>query len=140
MRLLAALALLSLAWCASAAPLHATNVSAAYALLERVLPGSSKSFALSLSSGCAGVAAGKPCFTLSDGPGGVVSVDATSVSELTAGLGVYLREVAGLTLGWPRGGGSNVYTPAAWPPVGSAPIVRARIAKYAYMQNVCTHR
>jgi hypothetical protein len=95
------------------------DLNSAYELLERLLPGSSAHFSLSLSGSgpCAGLA--PPCFSLVDGPGGVVNVSGTGVSEVTAGLGVYLREVCNMTIGWPRGGGSNVFTPSPWPAVGS---------------------
>jgi hypothetical protein len=66
------------------------NVTAVYDMLERVLPGSSTHFSLSLVPSCG---MPSPCFSVSDGPGGVVSVVGTSASELSAGVGVYLREV-----------------------------------------------
>lgn len=121
---------------ASAAP-PATNVSVAYALLERLIPNSSSHFALSIASGCAGIPAGQACFTLSDA-GSKVAIAGTTVSEVTAAIGVYLREYANMTLGWPRGGGSNVFLPTTWPAIG-APVVRARIVPYSYIMNVCTH-
>lgn len=114
------------------------NVSAVYALLERQLPGSSPSFAFSLTGACAGVSADNGCFTLSDGPGATVAITGTSAAELTAGLGLYLREWANLTIGWPRGGGSVIVAPPTWPAVG-APVSRARVAKWSYIENVCTH-
>ena len=110
------------------------DVAAAYALLERVLPGASPSFAFSLDASCPGVGR---CFTLSDAPAGV-AIAASSVSELTAGLGVYLREYCNMTLGWPRGGASNVFMPAAWPRV-DARVTQSRATPFSYMQNVCTH-
>ena len=115
------------------------DVAAVHALLERVLPGSSSRFALSLTASCPGVAAGAACFTLADGADGAsTTVAATTSAELTAGLGVYFREVCNMTIGWARGGASNIFTPAVWPRVG-APVTRARVTPYSYIMNVCTH-
>ena len=114
------------------------SVAAVYSLLERVIPSSSSHFALSIADSCPGVANGVPCFTLSDS-GSQLSVSATSASELTAGIGYYLREICNMTIGWPRGGGSNLYMPTQWPVVGNQPVIRSRIAKYSYIENVCTH-
>jgi hypothetical protein len=69
------------------------NVSAVTALLERVLPGSSAQFELSIEATCAGVPAGKACFSLADSGGGKrIKITGTSASELTGALGIYLRE------------------------------------------------
>lgn len=124
----------------SAAPLSDPrgNVSAVYALLERVLPGSSSHFYLSLEDGSCGSVL-PPCFLVADGPGGVVNVSGTSASELTAGLGTYLRETCGMTFGWARGGGSRVFTPSPWPAVGAPPLARRRVVPYSFAGQVCTH-
>jgi hypothetical protein len=106
------------------------NVTAVYALIERVLPGASPHFALSFAPACAGVDAATGCFTLADGPGATITIAGTSAAELTAGLGLYLREWANLTIGWPRGGGSVLEVPATWPAVGPA-VVRARAARWS---------
>ena len=79
------------------------------------------------------------CFKLSDAPGGGLSVQGSSIAEVTAGIGAYLREYGNMTIGWPRGGGSNVYVPASWPKVGAAGLTRQRVAPWSYMMNVCTH-
>jgi hypothetical protein len=65
-------------------------------------------------------------------------ITGTSASELTGGLGVYLREHCQMTFGWARGGGSRVFTPATWPRVGS-PLSRARSVPYSHVTQVCTH-
>ena len=119
------------------------NVSAVAALLERVLPGSSAHFALSLAPACPGIPAGKACFSLADGSdadgaGRTVAISGTSASELTGGLGVYLREYCGMTFGWERGGASRVFTPATWPRVGP-PVSRARSVPFSHVTQVCTH-
>jgi hypothetical protein len=111
------------------------SVDAVYDLVERILPGSSQHFRLTLTS-CPDHGA---CFLVSDVPGSTdVDISASSVSELTAGLGVYLREVCNMTIGWPRGGGSNIAVPEKWPSIGQ-PILRKRIAPWSYIMNVCTH-
>lgn len=141
------------------------SVEAVYALLERVLPGSSSHFALSLlnSSACTGPILS--CFTIDDAPAGMTAIAGTTASELSGGVGLYLREYCGMTVvsvvlrehrreecpqinhlrhlllrqGWPRGGGSNVFIPAHWPLVG-APVKRSRVVPWSYAMNVCTHR
>ena len=127
--------LLLVAWASAQAPpptLPVGTVQSAYDLLERVLPGSSSHFALSFG------ACGSPhCFTLSDA-GGKVAITGSSASQLTAAIGIYFREYCNMTVGWPRGGGSNVFTPASWPVVG-APRTVARTVPYNYIMNVCTH-
>ena len=139
----AALACVAACAASASAPPLIGNVSAVYAMLERVLPGSSAHFALSLlppTQACAaGVAA--PCFVLTAGPapGAEVALAGSSASELSAGVGHYLREYLNMTIGWPRGGGSRVYTPAAWPAPPAAGDARARIVPWSYVMNVCTH-
>lgn len=54
------------------------NASAVYALLERVLPGSSAHFTLSLARACPGVPSGTNCFTLADGAGGKTEITGTT--------------------------------------------------------------
>ena len=52
-------------------------------LLDRQLPGARAHFALALAATCTGSA--PPCFSLEDGPGGVVKVTATGAAELASG-------------------------------------------------------
>jgi hypothetical protein len=108
------------------------TVQSAYELLERVLPGSSPHFSLSF-----GACGSAHCFSMSDA-GGKVAITGTSASQLTAAIGIYFREYCNMTVGWPRGGGSNVFTPTAWPTIG-APVTVARTVPYNYIMNVCTH-
>ena len=114
------------------------SVDAAAALLERVLPGSASHFELAIEPHCLGIPAGKACFTLSDGTGGKTKITGTSASELTGGIGIYLREYCNMTIGWPRGGGSRIFTPSPWPRVGEA-VSRARSVPYSHVTQVCTH-
>ena len=112
---------------------------AAAALLERVLPGSSSQFVLAIEPVCPGIPEGKACFTLADGAGGKTKITGTSASEITAGIGVYLREHCNMTIGWPRGGGSRIFTPTpSWPRVGVTR-QQSRNARWSYFMNVCTH-
>jgi hypothetical protein len=120
-------------------PPHLVGTAGAVsALLERVLPGSSTHFDLAISPACPGISSSTNCFTLSDGADGKVKITGTTASELTGGLGVYLREHAGMTVGWERGGGSHVFTPKTWPKVGAA-VSRARSVPYSHVTQVCTH-
>lgn len=121
-------------------PPHLTgNVSAVYALLERVIPGSSSNFELSISGTCEGIPAGKACFTLADTPQGKISVAGTSASEISGGIGVYLREYCGMTIGWERGGGSNIFSMSPWPSIGRTAVSQARSVPYSHVTQVCTH-
>ena len=136
--LLLRLALLAAAAAAAAAQ---PSTDAVAALIERLFPGASGNFSLSLlppGAPCAGLA--PPCFVLSDGePGGAaLRLAASGVPELAAGLGLYLREVANQTVGWPRGGGLRLAPPAVWPPLG-APLAARRSVNITWFMNVCTH-
>lgn len=109
-----------------------------YALLERLLPGTSANFILSLTPSCP---SGAACFVLSDvttGSGAAIAIAGTRASDLSAGLGFYLREYANITVGWPRGGGSRVVPPSTWPSIGSR-VVRSRVGPFSFAMNVCTH-
>ena len=138
------LALFLGAACASAAvppfPPHLVgSAEAVSALLERVLPGSSSQFVFTIAPRAAGTIANS--FTLSDAPDGKrIAIAATTASELTGGLGVYLREYCGMTFGWTRGGGSRLFTPKPWPKIGGAsPDTRPRSVPYSHVTQVCTH-
>lgn len=111
-------------------PPHLTgSTDAVYALLERILPGSSShfEFVIDANVSCqnqnrfnnaagATTTAAAACFTLQDGAAGAprIRIEGTTASELTGGLGVYIREWCNITVGWRRGGGSNVFTPSPW--------------------------
>ena len=90
------------------------NVDAVQDLLDRVLPGAKAHFELAISDSCANGTAAS-CFSIEDTPDGKVSLAGTSASELTYGIGQYLREQCNMTVGWPRGGSSNLYLPTSWP-------------------------
>ena len=71
-----------------------------------------------------------------------ISISGTTASELGAGLGFYLREIANMTFGWKRGGGNHIRVPPkgqAWPKVGVQTLSRRRNTPWSYMMNVCTH-
>ena len=135
------ISLLAVSFAASAAALPTPQlkgtVAAAYDVVERIIPGSKAHFTLSIVNGCAGVPANAPCFTTSNAADGTVTIAGTSASELTFAMGEYLRQDCNMTIGWPRGGNSNVYLPTAWPKATAA--ARKRIAPWSYMMNVCTH-
>jgi len=108
----------------------------AYELIERLLPGSSSHFSLRLSG------AKDRCFTLADATDSdQLSIVASDVSLVTAGVGYYLREYANMTIGWPRGGGFRLSVPKPWPRLGASggAVTRCRRAAYSYFMNVCTH-
>lgn len=70
-----------------------------------------------------------------------IVVMASSVSELSYGIGYYLRYYCNVTLGWDRVGGSvrNVTLPSGNWPVLNQPIQKHRRVPWSYLMNVCTH-
>jgi len=126
--------------CGAATPVRAPkgNAVAVGDLLDRVLPGSRKHFDLEIATSCTGVQPSKPCFELADRDARV-AIRATTASELAAAIGYYFREYCNFTIGWPRGGGSRLALPAAWPRIGSKADVHVRTVPWSYMMNVCTH-
>lgn len=94
------------AWltCVAASPVQPSSkltgsVAAVYDLLERIIPGSAAHFALSFlpPTACPLGPSGTACFNISDAAGGHTAIAGTSASELSAGVGVYLREFCGMT-------------------------------------------
>eukprot|EP01043_Picozoa_sp_COSAG02_P011790 COSAG02_NODE_440_length_22296_cov_173.657386_16_plen_715_part_00 len=88
--------------------------------------------------------AAPPCFALTDAPAGKLRVEASSVSELTYGIGYYLRFYCAMTVGWPTGGGS--YTQelggarmTTWPRIGASGFALHRAVPLSWEDNVCTH-
>ena len=106
-------------------------------LIDRVLPSPASSiFDLQIvdNQDCApGIS--PPCFSLADKDQALV-VKGTTASELTAGLGHYFRHFCNMTIGWPRGGGSNVFVPETWPSIGSTLFAKHRNTPYSYLMNV----
>ena len=114
------------------------DVSAVYDLLDRVLPaGGTGHFSLEL--GDCERRDPPPCFSLQDTNDGRLLVTGTTASELSAGIGFYLRHFCNMTIGWPRGGGSNVFVPVKWPTIGPKAFTKRRITPWSYLMNVCTH-
>jgi hypothetical protein len=74
------------------------SVQPAYELLDRLLPGSSNHFDLKIDNSCQSNASAA-CFTMRDASDGRIAIAGTSVSEITAACGVYLREWCNLTIG-----------------------------------------
>jgi hypothetical protein len=111
------------------------TVAAVEDLLDRQLPGSRAHFDLALTAKCPGSEG--PCYSLADHDG-VVKVTATGASELASGVGHYLRDYCNMSIGWERGGGSNLFIPTQWPKIGQ-PVMRRRNTPWSYMMNVCTH-
>ena len=128
------------------------NVSAVYALVDRVVgPGSSTHFTFELttnSTTCPGIEPGINCFTLADhvdyddddDTHTKMRITGTTASEVTAGLGYYLREYCNMTIGWNRGGGTYVRIPNKWPRIGSSTIIsKSRSVPWSHVTQVCTH-
>jgi hypothetical protein len=118
-------------------PLPLGNASAVSALVERLYPGASSSFIFALDA--AACPSAQSCFSISDGSSaGTIHIAGSTASELSAGLGYYLREFVNATWGWPRGGGSRFPRPTSWPPIGRV-IVQPRLTPVSWTMNVCTH-
>ena len=131
--------LLLLSDSATAAKVNRGTTDAVYAMLGRVLPkGGQAHFKLSMVDGDCATGTAPPCFSLKDNTDGTISIDGSSASELSAGVGVYLREYCNMTIGWPRGGGSNVFIPQVWASVGGV-VTKRRNTPWSYIMNVCTH-
>ena len=120
------------------------SIDAIYALLERVMPGSSAHFELSLGLPHASDGSGgqdtPAFFALTDSSAGKVAIAASGASELASGIGYYWREYCNVTVGWPRGGGSRGVDklPPSWPAVGT-PLLKRRAVPISHIMNVCTH-
>ena len=112
------------------------NVSAVEELLDRVLPGAREHFQLAIDASACASNAG--CFTLEDGLGGTIKVTGSTTSDVTAGVGAYLMDHANMTIGWPRGGGQNLFLPQHWPTLGQK-VTKQRNTPWSYIMNVCTH-
>lgn len=67
-----------------------------------------------------------------------IKIVGSTVSELGAGVGWYLRHYCNMTLGWPMGGGSRVVVPEKWPSLPEK-IRKTRAVPWSYFMNVCTH-
>lgn len=137
LQLFAALAATATLACAQVITPPVGNVTAVYDLIERILPGASSHFALTLGASCPG-AGSRGCFTLADAAGGTLAIAGTTASDVAAGLGHYLRDICNMTTGWEHGGGSNYFVPTSWPVLGGN-LTRARATPWSYQQNVCTH-
>ena len=122
-----------------AAKVNRGTVEAVYGLIDRILPeGAQAHFKLSFVDGDCAEGCAAPCFSLRDNSDGTLGISGSSASELSAGVGVYLREYCNMTIGWPRGGGSNVFTPRRWASVGGV-VAKRRNTPWSYIMNVCTH-
>jgi len=93
---------------------------------------------------CGDDAATALCFALSQPSATSIAIVATSMSELTYGIGYYARFSCGFTVGWAHGGGSFTGDGvSAWPCAGGAtalkPTTVARSVLHTFEDNVCTH-
>ena len=116
------------------------DASSVEALVERLLTrGAASHFNFQLQDEDCDSGVAPPCFGIEDTDDGRVLITGTTASELTAGLGWYLRRFCNMTIGWPRGGGSNLFIPDQWPAVGPRRFSRQRNSPFSYLMNVCTH-
>ena len=137
-RRLAVLASLQAAVHAAAPPSTTAPIAA---LIERVLPGASPHFALTIgppASGCDSAAAAGECVALGDTPDGRIGITGTSLPSLGFGLGTYLRSRCNASLTWQKTGGLNPRCSAsALPKVGAeASRTYSRSVRWTYYQNV----
>jgi alpha-N-acetylglucosaminidase len=111
------------------------ETSAVHDLINRVLEGKDHPFRLKLLPPVSSALH----FKLQDGKDDKIEITASTASELSAGVGWYLRHYCNMTLGWPSGGGSRIIVPDPWPKIGSNPVVKKRAVPWSYFMNVCTH-
>ena len=117
---------------------NAGDVNAVYELIDRVLDDDSNAaelFDLAIDSSACGDK--EFCFEMSS-ENGSIKIVGTTASEVSYGVGVYLREYCNMTVGWQRGGGSRIEIPVQWPEI-SSPVQRSRNTEFSYIMNVCTH-
>ena len=124
----------------------AADTSAAEALLVRALgPTAAKRFTLTLAPAtiCKSASPVNECVVLADTAPksqAAISIQATSLSSLTFGIGVYLRTRCNATLSWSKVGGiasaCTGLTAAALPSIGNTAATHSRSLKYSYYQNV----
>ena len=112
------------------------NVNAVYELIDRVLGEHVTVFDLEIDSSLCGE--DDFCFEMSSLENDKIRIVGTTASEVSYGVGYYLREYCNMTVGWKRGGGSRIEIPNEWPSVDDA-FRRNRNTRYSYIMNVCTH-
>ena len=108
------------------------NVAAVYDMIGRVLNGAPHPFKLYLLEG----QDDDFYFQLQDHIGthkDRILVTATTASDLSAGVGWYLRHYANLTYGWPRGGGTRIFLPPEWPKIGPTLVRKKRQVPWSYL-------
>lgn len=127
------LLLWSLAICCSllACPAKAANRpdNPVSALLERVAPGSSDSFEITINEGS------KECFRLSDADGGKIRIEGDSYLSVAVGLNWYLKYFCGIHLSW---GNMQASLPKPLSKVGET-VVRSSSVPLRYYLNYCTY-
>jgi alpha-N-acetylglucosaminidase len=84
------------------------------------------------------------CFTV-ESTGGTVAVSGSTASELSYGVGWYLKRYVNMSFAWQRAGGFQVRLPAgepsaqgriAWPEMTKTTVTKAK--PWTYYENVCT--
>jgi hypothetical protein len=105
------------------------ETTAVYSLLKRVLKGKEHPFSLQLVPS----ASDFYFFRLQDDKEEKkIVITASTASELSAGVGWYLRHVCNMTIGWPQGGGSRLPIPTKWPKIGPDLIIKKRAVEWSY--------
>ena len=110
-------------------------------VISRVLgPEFVPAFELSVEPTLCDVGAPHGCFALRPGSGATTSVQVagSSVSELTAGVGHYLRTVCNASLSWQGTGGNRVDQLRLPLPSPPTELHVRRADRWSYYQNVCT--
>ncbi|KAL3940807.1 MAG: hypothetical protein SGBAC_004723 [Bacillariaceae sp.] len=115
------------------------NTDAVYKLINRVLKQDDHPFQLEIAPSSSATKESN-YFELQDGENAnEILIKGSTVSELGAGVGWYLRHYCNMTLGWPLGGGSRIVIPDQWPSIGATPVRKKRAVPWSYFMNVCTH-
>ena len=139
------------------------NIASVHDLLTRILPSHAQDFSLTLQAESSYCCSKKPpCFCVriteestarpaietEQQPANrkIIHVHATTISDMTAGIGWFLRHDCNITIGWPRGGGSTsiaqrevLLNHYLRQPDSRPPIEQHRQVPLNYLMNVCTH-
>jgi len=115
------------------------NEDALQDLVARVLPKNVQlTVSISVNDECQPQSESDSCFQVTTVSPTELRVTGTTANDAAAGLGFYLRSACNVTIGWPRGGGSDFSSLLAlrsWPDVS---LKKNRLAAWSYMMNVCT--
>lgn len=126
----------------AAPPCDQAQVSAAQALIDRVLGGASAaSFALSCakSKSSTSIESSAPSFVLHASPaGGPIRISGSSGVALASGFHWYLKHSCNASVLYGHQSIANAAIPATWPSIPTTVTMQSPV-QWQYYMNVCTH-